>query len=186
MKAIILVLLMCPVVFAAEDPFTVSTKVTEYPARDGRKLGKILREQTFRGKTKIRDRSQVDTDRDGVMDDFFDSFWIDGEAVYSTRRSKTENSSSFSSHGDVDVQLTESKTTGQVQQIAFLTSKGVFREMFVRNAKGEFEPLSKEEFTKAVQHSKELSPFMEGILDTIRDAKPKETPNKSVEPTPTR
>lgn len=186
MKAIILVLLMCPVAFAAEEPFAVSTKVTEYPARDG-KTAKTIRVQTFRGKEKIRDRSEKDTDGDGVTDWFFDSFWVDGEAVYSTSRSKSlGTSSSFSSHADICVVLTDSKTTGQLEQIAFFTGKGGLREMFVRNAKGEFEPLSKEEFAKAVQHTKELSPFMEGVLDTIRDTKPKEAPNKSVEPTPTR
>ena len=183
MKLILLISLFSPLVLAEEDPFAISTKVKEYPARNANS-GKTIREQTFRGKAKIRDRTEKDTDGDGIMDFVFDSFWIDGKVVYSTTQNNSECSTGFSSHGDISVVLIESKTDRQVQQIAIVTSKGVLREMFVRHTKGEYEPLSREEFAKAVQASTNiLSPLLEFFHDTIEDAKPKELPNKSSLPT---
>ena len=178
MKAFILILFIFSVSFAGEGSFRITKKTTDYTLSSA-KSGKRIRKQTFRGKTKIRDRSERDTDGDGVIDHVFDSFWIDGECLYSTMETKTERSSSFSSHGDVVVLLIKSKTADRIEKISFFSSKGRILEMFVRNVKGEFEPLSKEEFAKAVQQTKELPPIAKEVLETIQNKTLKKYPNKN-------
>ena len=162
------------------------------------KTGKIkmISYRTFRGERRIKDYLERDTNDDGKLDFFMQSFRADGESCAALTRSLPgaiggAGVSVFAGGvAHVTATFIDKDSDGQYEELLLMRDDGTFIDLFRRDAEGVLQPVGAEEYLQARKGAEALAPFMGatlGVIDGARKEQQKEgVPNKSVEPTPTR
>jgi hypothetical protein len=151
-----------------EESYALKESQRIYPAVEGRGIGEIRRFQIHRGKNKVYERVEMDTDENGEIDSVQEVFWVNGEAVLSISDNMDGKGHYFTSSGNLSVSIQDQNGDGEPDHVMIITSDYALIEMYRKENGRFFEPISEKEFKEAVKAVGSVAPFANSVIESIQ------------------
>lgn len=166
-KAAIAALLLSPVPFCvAENPYAITNLYTHYPPRENAPIG-VSVQQTYRGTNRVFEILRIDKDADGDFDSTNQMFYASGAIVLSISEGDDGKGVSFTSKDNVCASLQDTDGDGTTDTVLLITDDAQLLDIYQLNQDGLYAPISGKEYSKAVETSEAVAPFMTGVLDAV-------------------